>query len=74
MAHAAARCETHSDRSCSTTIATRSAQLRWFRWARMRKSAFLPSAAHDADRFHPGMSIDFLARVGDLVAGALARY
>jgi len=28
----------------------------------------------DADRFHPGMSIDFLARVGDLVAGALQRY
>jgi hypothetical protein len=28
----------------------------------------------DADRFHPGMSIDFLARVGDLVEGALARY
>jgi hypothetical protein len=28
----------------------------------------------DADRFHPGMSIDFLARVGDLIEGALARY
>ena len=28
----------------------------------------------DADRFHPGMSIDFLTRVGDLVEGALARY
>jgi uncharacterized protein YigA (DUF484 family) len=35
---------------------------------------FLAIGSHDADRFHPGMSIDFLARVGDLVAGALKRY
>ena len=35
---------------------------------------FLAIGSNDADRFHPGMSIDFLARVGDLVAGALARY
>ena len=32
---------------------------------------FLAIGSADADRFHPGMSIDFLARVGDLVAGAL---
>ena len=35
---------------------------------------FLAIGSHDADRFHPGMSIDFLARLGDLVAGALKRY
>ena len=35
---------------------------------------FLAIGSVDADRFHPGMSIDFLARVGDLVAGALKRY
>ncbi len=35
---------------------------------------FLAIGSVDADRFHPGMSIDFLARVGDLVAGALRRY
>lgn len=35
---------------------------------------FLAIGSHDADRFHPGMSIDFLARVGDLVAGAMKRY
>ena len=35
---------------------------------------FLAIGSHDADRFHPGMSIDFLARVGDLVAGALKRH
>ncbi len=35
---------------------------------------FLAIGSSDADRFHPGMSIDFLARVGDLVAGALKRY
>lgn len=35
---------------------------------------FIAIGSHDADRFHPGMSIDFLARVGDLVAGALKRY
>jgi len=35
---------------------------------------FLAIGSSDADRFHPGMSIDFLARLGDLVAGALKRY
>lgn len=35
---------------------------------------FLAIGSTDTDRFHPGMSIDFLARVGDLVAGALKRY
>jgi uncharacterized protein YigA (DUF484 family) len=35
---------------------------------------FLAIGSADADRFHPGMSIDFLARVGDLVAGALERF
>ena len=35
---------------------------------------FLAIGSTDADRFHPGMSIDFLARLGDLVAGALKRY
>ena len=35
---------------------------------------FLAIGSTEADRFHPGMSIDFLARVGDLVAGALKRF
>ena len=35
---------------------------------------FLAIGSTDADRFHPGMSIDFLTRLGDLVAGALRRY
>ena len=35
---------------------------------------FVAIGSTDADRFHPGMSIDFLARVGDLVAGALERH
>ena len=35
---------------------------------------FLAIGSAAADRFHPGMSIDFLARVGDLVAAALERY
>ena len=35
---------------------------------------FLAIGSTDADRFHPGMSIDFLARVGDLVAAALKRF
>jgi len=35
---------------------------------------FLAIGSADADRFHPGMSIDFLARVGDLIAEALKRY
>jgi uncharacterized protein YigA (DUF484 family) len=41
-----------------------------------RKSAtgFLAIGSADSNRFHPGMSMDFLARVGDLVAAALARY
>lgn len=35
---------------------------------------FLAIGSSDADRFHPGMSIDFLSRLGDLVAGALKRF
>ena len=35
---------------------------------------FLAVGSVDADRFHPGMSIDFLTRLGELVAGALKRY
>ncbi|MDH4125501.1 MAG: DUF484 family protein [Gammaproteobacteria bacterium] len=35
---------------------------------------FLAIGSVDANRFHPGMSIDFLVRVGDLVAGALTRF
>jgi len=35
---------------------------------------FLAVGSVDTDRFHPGMSIDFLARLGDLISGALKRY
>lgn len=35
---------------------------------------FLAVGSTDKNRFHPGMSMDFLARVGDLVAAALRRY
>ena len=35
---------------------------------------FLAIGSSDADRFHPGMSIDFLSRLGELVAGALKRF
>jgi len=35
---------------------------------------FLAIGSSNADHFHPGMSIDFLTRLGDLVAGALKRY
>lgn len=35
---------------------------------------FLAIGSVDADRFHPGMSIDFLTRLGELVAEALKRY
>ena len=35
---------------------------------------FLAIGSADASRFHPAMSIDFLTRLGDLVAGALRRY
>lgn len=35
---------------------------------------FLAIGSTDAERFHPGMSIDFLARVGELVAAALRRF
>ena len=35
---------------------------------------FLAIGSADAHRFHPGMSVDFLTRVGDLLEGALARY
>ena len=35
---------------------------------------FLAVGSVDTDRFHPGMSIDFLTRLGDLIAAALKRY
>lgn len=35
---------------------------------------FLSIASSDSERFHPGMSIDFLTRVGELVTEALKRY
>jgi len=35
---------------------------------------FLAIGSTDANRFHPGMSIDFLSRLGDLVAEALKRF
>lgn len=37
-------------------------------------AGFLAVGSVDAERFHPGMSIDFLARIGELVAAALRRY
>ncbi|HEX9851721.1 MAG TPA: DUF484 family protein, partial [Woeseiaceae bacterium] len=41
-----------------------------------RKSeiGFLAIGSVDANRFHPGMSMDFLKRLGQLVAEALRRY
>ena len=35
---------------------------------------FLAIGSGDANRFHPGMSTDFLTRLGELVAKALQRY
>ena len=35
---------------------------------------FLAVGSVDSERFHPGMSIDFLTRLGDLVAGSLKRF
>ena len=35
---------------------------------------FLAVGSTDSDRFHPGMSLDFLARLGDLVTGSLKRF
>ena len=35
---------------------------------------FLAIGSADSERFHPGMSIDFLTRLGELVAGSLKRY
>lgn len=35
---------------------------------------FLAIGSVDADRFHPGMSIDFLTRLGELVTEALKRF
>jgi uncharacterized protein len=35
---------------------------------------FLAIGSADANRFHPGMSMDFLSKLGDLVAEALKRF
>ena len=34
---------------------------------------FLAIGSRDSDHFHPGKSIDFLSRLGDLVSCALRR-
>lgn len=41
---------------------------------RKSETGFLAVGSIDANRFHPGMSIDFLERLGDLVGVALRRY
>ena len=35
---------------------------------------FLAVGSNDADRFHPGMSMEFLTRVGELICEALKRF
>ena len=35
---------------------------------------FIAIGSNDSDHFHPGMSIDFLTRLGDLIAAALKRF
>ncbi len=35
---------------------------------------FMAIGSVDSERFHPGMSIDFLTRLGDLVTGSLKRF
>ncbi len=35
---------------------------------------FLAVGSADSKRFHPGMSLDFLARLGDLLTGSLKRF
>lgn len=35
---------------------------------------FMAIGSADSERFHPGMSIDFLGRLGELIAEALKRY
>lgn len=37
-------------------------------------TGFLAIGSVDARRFHPGMSIDFLGRIGEIVAAALRRF
>lgn len=38
------------------------------------ETGFLAIGSADANRFHPAMSIDFLARLGELIAVALSRH
>ncbi len=38
------------------------------------KIGFLAIGSADSERFHPGMSMDFLSRLGELVAGTLKRF
>jgi uncharacterized protein YigA (DUF484 family) len=34
----------------------------------------LAVGSNDVNRFHPGMSTEFLARMGELIADSIARY
>ena len=74
MARVAARFVMLKETFCSARKRTKSDPRHWFLSARNRRSAFLAIGSADADRFHPGMSMDFLSRLGDLVAEALKRY
>jgi uncharacterized protein YigA (DUF484 family) len=39
----------------------------------MKPQALLALGSHDRDRFHPGMSTEFLSRMAELITDALSR-
>ena len=50
-----------------------SARWRWCRWARSGALGLLALGSAERERFHPGMSTEFLKRMGELITDALSR-
>ena len=69
----AARCATRSAISCSVPRPRASARWRWCRWATAGSLGLLALGSAERERFHPGMSTEFLKRMGELITDALSR-
>ena len=50
-----------------------SARWRWCRWATTARVGLLALGSAERERFHPGMSTEFLKRMGELITDALSR-
>jgi uncharacterized protein YigA (DUF484 family) len=69
----AGRCATASAISCSAPRPRASARWRWCRWVTAVRWACWRLGSAERERFHPGMSTEFLKRMGEMITDALSR-